>query len=197
VDRDEAKCCTYNANDDCKIDLTSADVPNVYSDCTGSSTCTEQVTWMQTTGQCPQNVMSFTNYMCIDYECLPTTDELGFCDAAGTTLTSTTAYIADDNYPAGISHTDCCACVFTASANSATITIEVIEMTLYDVTTTCNQSILIESGTNTYTYNCTHNTDYTIQTLLTVTSTATVTLKNDATSVGNGRVWMRATGRSF
>ncbi|KAH3808206.1 hypothetical protein DPMN_136559 [Dreissena polymorpha] len=36
LDRDEAKCCSYDEVNDCILDLSSADVPGVYRDCTGS-----------------------------------------------------------------------------------------------------------------------------------------------------------------
>ncbi|KAH3808214.1 hypothetical protein DPMN_136567 [Dreissena polymorpha] len=78
LDRDEAKCCSYDVVNDCILDLSSADVPSVYRDCTGSESCSKQVTWMQTTNRCANKYMTNTNYMCIEYYCYPSTLHLYF-----------------------------------------------------------------------------------------------------------------------
>ncbi|KAH3808205.1 hypothetical protein DPMN_136558 [Dreissena polymorpha] len=116
------------------------------------------------------------------------------CDPSATPLSRTTSYIADNNYPEGIVHSGCCACVFESSAASATIAINVIDMKLYDEASDCNQTLFVETNGIVTTYNCSHNNNFTLTTLITVVNTATVTLKNDVNSVGRGRLWVKATG---
>ncbi|XP_060572622.1 uncharacterized protein LOC132730663 [Ruditapes philippinarum] len=195
--RDEATCCTYDSAADCRIDLTSSDIPNVYSDCTGVATCSKQVTWQGSAPDCNATYMTQTNYMCMDYTCFPKSDFLEFCDTSGANVQTTPSYFFNDGYSSGISHVNCCACVITASDASATIGLDVIDLNLYDSTATCLQTVFVTDSSGVSSFNCSQNNDYVIKRLFTSTgNTLTVTLKSEAAAVGNGKAWFRASASS-
>ncbi|XP_053403571.1 uncharacterized protein LOC123555613 [Mercenaria mercenaria] len=138
--------------------------------------------------------MTQTNYMCMNYYCFPTSDVLEFCDTSGAQVATSPSYFYNDGYPSGISHSNCCACVITASAASATIDLDILDLQLYDATATCLQTVFVTDSLTVTSYNCTENNDYTIKNFLTSSgSSLTVTLKSDASAVGNGKAWFRAT----
>ncbi|KAH3808187.1 hypothetical protein DPMN_136538 [Dreissena polymorpha] len=113
------------------------------------------------------------------------------CDPSATRQSSATSYKADDNYKEGISQSGCCADAFDSSATCAKIQISVIDMTLNDEASDCNQKLYVETNGIHTAYTCSHNTYFTFTTLV---NTAIVTFKHDVNSVGRGRPSVKATG---
>lgn len=59
-------CCQYNAND-CSVPFNAE---SYYQACNGNSSCSVQVSWMETPSDCNSSVyMQRTNYMKMDYYC--------------------------------------------------------------------------------------------------------------------------------
>lgn len=143
----------------------------------------------------------FKEYLIIhffNFNFQPGTDALEFCDTSGTQVTATTLYLHNDGYPSAISHHNCCACIITASALSATIDLDILDLQLYDQTSTCMQTIFTTDNTDITSYNCTENNEYIVRNLLTSSgSSLTVTLKSEAAANGNGKALFRASGWYF
>lgn len=60
-------CCQYNAND-CSVPFNAE---SYYQACNGNSSCSVQVSWMETPSDCNSSVyMPRTNYMKMDYYCI-------------------------------------------------------------------------------------------------------------------------------
>ena len=104
-------------------------------------------------------------------------------------------FFYNDNYPSPISISNCCSCMVTASATSATIDVNMIDFRLYDVASQCLQSLTVEDGTNLTSFDCSTNNDFVIQKLMTSsTNSLTITLKNNATTA-EGYIWMGLIGK--
>lgn len=118
-----------------------------------------------------------------------------FCDTSGAQVVANTSYFHNDGYPSTISHSNCCACVITASAASATIDLDILDLQLYNQTSTCMQTVFITDNTGVASYNCTENNEYIVRNLLTTGgSSLTVTLKSEVAANGNGKALFRASG---
>ncbi|XP_062608074.1 uncharacterized protein LOC134269911 [Saccostrea cucullata] len=66
----DMSCCTYDEND-CSLPYNGSSIDS-YHDCTGKSACSKRASWMESSSICNTSVyMDKTNYMTIDYYCIP------------------------------------------------------------------------------------------------------------------------------
>ncbi|XP_052811486.1 neurogenic locus notch homolog protein 2-like isoform X3 [Mya arenaria] len=78
VPTDHAECCTVNVTTDCINKYEGLSIPSFHA-CYGKSSCENQAVWAPITCEPPGLFPSLSNYMIIDYYCLPFGHNFGPC----------------------------------------------------------------------------------------------------------------------
>ncbi|XP_046328824.2 uncharacterized protein LOC124112732 isoform X2 [Haliotis rufescens] len=187
ADRDEEKCCTYNTRD-CKL-LYLASEMSFYEDCTGVYTCNMKVATQLTQGCNDVGYLLRSNYMMMEYYCIPRSLTLeGVEDAS---VSGTAVYVKSKDYPSGIPAGTEISCSIAASCDTPLV-ITAIHVDLYiDSSGICQQRLNIKDGNEEQQVDCTSNNgdNFKITEALTSKTHSLVISFLNNNSGNNGRYW--------